>query len=41
IFPVRLDLTCQLNELNIQLHEQTIQQVHSLLSSRSSSSSNT
>ncbi|CAF1319950.1 unnamed protein product [Adineta steineri] len=41
IFPVRLDLTCQLNELNIQLHEHTIQQVYSLLSSRSSASSNT
>ncbi|CAF3400815.1 unnamed protein product [Rotaria sp. Silwood1] len=40
IFPTRLDIACQFNELNIELCEDTIQQFHTLLSSRSSTSSN-
>ncbi|UJR27464.1 hypothetical protein I4U23_008751 [Adineta vaga] len=39
IYPVRLDIACQLNEFNIHLHEQTIEQLYTLLSSRSSASS--
>ncbi|CAF0759960.1 unnamed protein product [Adineta ricciae] len=38
VHPNNVDIGCQLNELNIQLHEQTIQQLHNLLSFRSSSS---
>ncbi|CAF4617966.1 unnamed protein product, partial [Rotaria sp. Silwood2] len=40
IFPTRLDIACQFNELNVELCEDTIQQFHTLLSSRSSTSSN-
>ncbi|CAF1993052.1 unnamed protein product [Rotaria magnacalcarata] len=40
IFPVLLDIACQFNDLNIELYEETIQQFFTLLSSRSSESSN-
>ncbi|CAF1097053.1 unnamed protein product, partial [Rotaria sordida] len=38
-FPGRLDIACQVNELSIELCEDTIQQFYTLLSSRSSTSS--